>query len=492
MRRFSRQALVAGAVFTATVAIAPMTVAAAGQSVPSGAAIRSLRGMPTDLVLVKERVSLLGRHQWYRQTYRGLPVLDGYYARHTARDSTVRDVDGRVSVSGLSSTTARLTASAAVASATAASKTIDVRVRRVVADKHRQGHAILVAPRASLVVQGGASPRLVWRVLGSGDSGSSETLVDATTGTVLTSRSLLKNDSGSGKVFVPNPSVTLRRQDLVDANDANQTVFNSAYSSRTLTDLDSSGYLRGRYAQIVNPSGAYSATKTFSYARANGHFEQVMAYFHITRAQRYIQGLGFTDVNRSPQRAATNTIPDDNSFYDPSVDKITFGRGGVDDAEDAEIIWHELGHAIQDDQVPGFGASSEAGAIGEGFGDYWAVTMSTAVSAGYDLPCVGDWDAVSYTTAPHCLRRVDGTKTTADVVGEVHDDGEIWSRALWDINQSLGQAKADQIILESQFSYAPDTSFAAAATQVVATAQQLEGPAAATACRKAFTDRKIL
>src|SRR6185437_11713820 len=131
-------------------------------------------------------------------------------------------------------------------------------------------------------------------------------------------------------------------------------------------------------------------------------------------AQRYIQSLGFTDVNNEAQDVFTDTIPDDNSFYDPSNDTITYGNGGVDDAEDAEVIWHEYGHAIQDDQVPGYGTSEQAGAIGEGFGDYWAVTV-TQVVAGEgtlgDPACVADWDSTSYTSdSEHCLRRVDGSK----------------------------------------------------------------------------------
>ena len=105
-----------------------------------------------------------------------------------------------------------------------------------------------------------------------------------------------------------------------------------------------------------------------------------MGYYSITTAEEYIHKLGFKDVNNEPQDYLTTGFTDDNSFYDPAVDAITFGTGGVDDAEDNEVIWHEYGHAIQDDQVPGFGESEEAGAIGEGFGDYWAVTMSQATS----------------------------------------------------------------------------------------------------------------
>ncbi|TCN34382.1 fungalysin metallopeptidase (M36) [Kribbella sp. VKM Ac-2500] len=99
-----------------------------------------------------------------------------------------------------------------------------------------------------------------------------------------------------------------------------------------------------------------------------------------------------------------------------------------------------------------------AGAIGEGFGDYWAVSMSIPVSKNYDLPCVMDWDATSYTSGPkHCLRRTDTGKTTDDMTGEVHDDGEIWSNALWDIHQALGRNKANKVILQGTFFYAPDT-----------------------------------
>jgi Zn-dependent metalloprotease len=236
-----------------------------------------------------------------------------------------------------------------------------------------------------------------------------------------------------------------------------------------------------------------SATRAYNYQRNDNRFEQVEVYYQLTTAQRYIQSLGFTDVNNEAQDVFTDTIRDDNSFYDPSVDTITYGDGGVDDAEDAEVVWHEYGHAIQDDQVPGFGSSEQGGAIGEGFGDYWAVTMSQPVSKGFNLPCVMDWDSTSYTsTVPHCLRRTDTGKTTADIDGEVHDDGEIWSNALWDINLDLGRGKANKIILEAQFSYRPNTSFAQAATVTVDTARALYGSGAASKVKAAFVARHIL
>ena len=105
-----------------------------------------------------------------------------------------------------------------------------------------------------------------------------------------------------------------------------------------------------------------------------------------------------------------------------------------------------------------------------------------------------NWDSTSYTTdEPHCLRRTDGPKVyPGDLDGEVHDDGEIWSHALWDINRSLGRTTANRIILESQFFFNPTITMPAAAQQTVAAARALYGPRAAAKVTKAFHDRGIL
>ena len=100
-----------------------------------------------------------------------------------------------------------------------------------------------------------------------------------------------------------------------------------------------------------------------------------MSYYHIDTLQRYIQSLGFKNINNRSIKVNVNGTTDDNSFYSPSTKALTFGTGGVDDAEDAGIIAHEYGHSIQDNQVPGFGSSAEGGAMGEGFGDFLVLHM---------------------------------------------------------------------------------------------------------------------
>jgi Zn-dependent metalloprotease len=73
----------------------------------------------------------------------------------------------------------------------------------------------------------------------------------------------------------------------------------------------------------------------------------------------------------------------------------------------------------------------------------------------------------------------------------VHHDGQIWSRALWDIRNDLGASTADRIIIEAQFDFAPDTSFHDAAKGTIATAQELGGNNAANVVRDTFHARGI-
>jgi len=308
------------------------------------------------------------------------------------------------------------------------------------------------------------------------------------------------SSTGVGTVFWPNPVASLQDESLTDQKDADYAALQPAYKNVTLTNLDGSGYLVGDWAQVYSETGdpAYSPTNTFTYHRHDDRFEQVMAYYWITEAQKYIQSLGFgtgkyPPVNKQSQKVRINQLGYDNSFATTQpVDELRFGKGGVDDAEDAEVILHEYGHAIHFSQGFAF-ASEEAGAISEGFGDYWAVDVTNVLAPTPDAPCVADWDSTSYTrTVPHCLRRVDGNlHYPGDLSGEVHHDGQIWSRALWDIRGALGHVRADTIILNGQFGF-DGTTMTDLAQRTVAAAQQLYGNAAAKAVQRAFADRGIL
>jgi hypothetical protein len=317
------------------------------------------------------------------------------------------------------------------------------------------------------------------------------------------------SSTGTGSVFKVNPVQSSGDQTLTDQRDSASAVPASEYATVQLRNLDGSGKLVGTWANVRSSTGpeAYSPTNTFVYARDDDRFEQVMAYFWVNQAQEYLQSLGFgttlRPVNAESQDVRINQYGIDNSYSWDKHDFLRFGKGAVDDAEDAEVIVHEYGHAVHDAQVAGFGSSLDAGAIGEAWGDYLSVTVGLDAAQQYGWPveapepCVADWDAVSYTsTVPHCLRRLDTGRVLEDRRNQVHFDGTIWSHALWDIRQryvGLGFTTRDwdRTLIDSQFDYAPDTSFSDAARTTYGKALANEGQAAADAVRDAFADRHI-
>src|SRR3954453_13008205 len=167
--------------------------------------------------------------------------------------------------------------------------------------------------------------------------------------------------SAPARVFFPNPVQSLQDESLTDQKDADffsaDPFLRTAYKAVTLTDLDGSGTLTGAYAKVLSETGtpARIAANGFTYTRDDDRFEQVMGYYWVTQAQHYLQSLKpKAPVNARQQLLRINQYGGDNSFYREGSSKltITLGKGGVDDAEDGEVVVHEYGHSVQDDQVP--------------------------------------------------------------------------------------------------------------------------------------------
>ena len=320
--------------------------------------------------------------------------------------------------------------------------------------------------------------------------------VDAATGRALATVDDLRHVEGTAKVFDPNPIVASRDSGLrqpaetglpADA-DLDDPKLSSSRVVLPLRDLDAAALQAGR---LVGPwvhviAGGYHSVgaPAFDITRGDPRFEGLMAYAHLDRTQRYFQSLGFSDVNAESQEVvATRVEGFDNSFYQPGNDLMLLGTGGVDDGEDAEVIIHEYGHAVQDAQVKGWGATHEGGAMGEGFGDFLAAAVyGRSVSRGFQDECIMDWDATSYDDGdPACLRRTDSKKRyPADMTNtSVHSDGEIWSTFLWRLRSRLGRGSAERsdnvmrLVLASQELVTPEANFGDAVAALRLAAQGL-------------------
>lgn len=307
---------------------------------------------------------------------------------------------------------------------------------------------------------------------------------------------------GTGQVFDPDPRTTLNDETIQDTSDP--AVFSPAYITRTLRDITEDGgvfSLDGPWVVITDhdpPATAPSTTSTgdWTASRGNNAFNDAMTYFHIDQSQRYLQSLGFTGstgVQEGPIAADTDGANgDDNSFYDPGSNTLSFGHGCVDDNEDADVILHEYGHAIQFDINPGW-SGGDTGGIGEGFGDYWAgsYSYSTANGATFHPEWVFSWDGHNSCWSGRILNdlqaQYDPTESYpahAWVNGVLAD--QLWSTPLFSsmldlLDSGHTREEVDTVVVQSHFGLGSNLTMRDMANATVAAAEALfpTGPHAA-------------
>jgi subtilisin-like proprotein convertase family protein len=462
-----------------------------------------------DLRLDYERESLLGTYRHYTQYVNGLPVLGGEVIESVARDGSVRELHRAI--------------------ATPAPK------RALIA----KSTALGVAPRGNVrdaqlvAVNEGGEARPAWRVLV--EEKPHEPVahyIDAATGELLVSQPLFAQITAKGRVFDTNPVAKLNDPSLRDQNDSASAVPDAAYSIVDLLELNPTGMLIGPNVQIVDtdaPSTPHAdASQPLLFDRSQPQFEEVNVYFQIDRSARYMQSLGYNGVRRIVGYAIPvdphSLSGADNSLYvgssTPGQGKLYLGDGGVDDAEDPDIVLHEFFHSVQDWIAPSafFGtSSSQSRAMGEGFSDYWAYSSNyeAGLGSGRDPYCIADWDArcagddsgqnCGYAVGADCLRRVDSAKTmndynNSDLSGTEHKNGEIWSSALREIFDALvrrhgvtdGRRTADTLVLESMFGAPSNPMYATIAKKLLDADRALNGGAHFATICTAFTARLIL
>ncbi len=307
---------------------------------------------------------------------------------------------------------------------------------------------------------------------------------------------------GTGVMFDPDPRATLMNDNLQDSSPS--SYFTDAYFTRTLSDITFSGGLyrvTGPWVNIMNwdsPNTAPSTTVdgNWTATRGDNSFNDAMTYYMIDTNQRYMQGLGFTGAT-GIQEGSIGTDTDgangaDNSYYYSSTNRMSFGHGCVDDSEDSDVMLHEYGHAIQYSINSSWGGG-HTGALGEGFGDYWAGSYSYDTPNGqtYHPEWVFSWDG--HGTGNQCwggryLNRLNlqynhnASYGAHAWIGGGYSD-ELWSTPLFQSLVALvdlGESRddVDQIILESHFGigYGPKMRDLANATVAAAQALQPGGP----------------
>ena len=449
----------------------------------------------------KVKESILGSHVLYQQYHAGKPISGAWIRVDIDKDGRVYNISNDLVPEPAMAKTRKVDANVAASSRTKQLLESEAKTQAIEAAMPAKDDVVKVLHTEICYYKQRGAPVLSWKVIvkttpakSRGEKGRPaewKIYLDAYTGAILEKRNLLRFVSGKGRVFDPNPVVSLNDTSLNDKS----TLPDKVYSDVVLRDLKSGGFLDGPFVTTKTTRNRVKRTNhDFRFRRQDRAFKEVMVYFHIDRVQRYIQTLGFKNVLNHPIPVNIDGQRDDNSHYSPSDKDLTFGTGGVDDAEDADIILHEYGHAIQDNQVPGFGASDEGGAMGEGFGDFWAASFFSDAKPKEMKATVGNWDATAYSgDEPPNLRRLDSNKKyPKDIAGEVHDDGEIWSACLWELRNTLGRTTTERLVIAHHFLLSRDAGFEDGANALITADKNLNKGKNESAIREVFIRRGIL
>ncbi len=439
-------------------------------------------GDAASLVLTTERV---GRHfsvVRFAQRIGGIAVYGSDIAVSVMPSGRIVYV-ANASVPGATSptSTARLSHADAIAAGTRYLGTAATRIEKA---------------ERMIYVDGGAT-RLVWRVVlvaENGPRGDWELLVDASSGDVLRAEDKSAYDNGTGTIWTPDPLsenlATYSDTGYTDGNNADTQQLTDALVTVTLEGITQSGgnyTLSGPYAvcqdfDTPHDTGCPSQPSTdFSVTRSAMTFDAVMGYFHITTYLKYVNETLGIDAMPLNHPGGIHYDPHgfggaDNSQYSSAGENLTLGQGGVDDAQDADVIIHELGHGIHD-WITG-GNLSQVEGLSEGVGDYNAGSYSR------DWP--GQWtpsDAPYFWTFswdghnpfwPGRVTNYELNHTYAQARNqEIHTAGQYWASCNLLVRDAIGGAVMDKAYFQGLSMTGANTNQMAAAQAVINAAAAL-------------------
>jgi extracellular elastinolytic metalloproteinase len=482
------------------------------------------------LKLRQNYVDITGtQHLSFQQTVAAVPVFGNGVKANLTKDGKLISIMGSPIASLPAGTgTAKLTADQARAAAVGnVFGTSKAKVTKRAADATRTTTFSDAGSAKLVMFQTAAGPKLAWQTIAV-DEGYIH-VIDAQTGTVLFRQSTVDNDTAKVYPNYPGAPVGGSREtvslakwlplnspklagnvahvysDVNDDNVANPSEELAPASKGNWnfpwTDFSAQvgGVCSAAYKCSWDPSVPYSWQTDRAAAMVQMYYFLGIWHDHLkagpigfTRTAGNFEAVdddavqgqafdgadtagGLPDANHM-DNANMNTPPDGTPptmqmylFEDPYVASHS--------ADDPSIIFHEYTHGLSNrlvvdaDGVSTLG-SIEAGAMGEAWSDWYAMSYLVDQGLEKDTSTIGDVQEAQYTAAgsefrtesldctvgavsascPGTAAAGPGGYTYGDygkISGggtEVHADGEIWSQTLWDLRKAIGSTQSQSLV----------------------------------------------
>lgn len=279
-----------------------------------------------------------------------------------------------------------------------------------------------------------------------------------------------KDTTVHAKVFNPDPitsSGMIYEGDYVDNND-NSNASLEAQLVHVIVPItyDADSFrLENQHIKITNHSSpdikpTVLHTDNFEFNRSQTGFEELNAIYHITKFAQYIKDtLNYPQIMNYQVHADVYAlgVSDNSQFINSTTPpRLSFGVGGIDDAEDADILIHEYTHGITFSTAPGTLNGHERKALDEGIGDYFAAVYSKSINEN-NYQTIFNWDGHNEFWDGRSINNT--KKYSTDMENQIYKDGELFASLLMKIRNTIPDTIADKIILESTFNWFSNMTF---------------------------------
>ena len=244
-----------------------------------------------------------------------------------------------------------------------------------------------------------------------------------------------------------------------------------------------------------NIASASSVSSQMHYTRDNSFFEDVNVVYHITNHRQHLTGLGYPNLPSYKIEVDPHALSgSDQSFFSTAGTpfRLYMGEGGVDDAEDADVILHEFSHAVIFEASPSSSITIERGCIEEALCDYFAASYSSSITS-YNSSRVFNWD--SGEGQIWAGRSVQSEKYYGQLSfknGNYYSNTDVIASCLMTIYGEIGRAKTDELVLEALFNLTGNTTMPDFAGFMLITDTALNNGVHSSIITNAFSQRNII